>query len=388
MKHSTRCDFSSAPSAANSTTPSVGYPTPVQDFNNHIAITQEDALSPRAGNSNSHNAVAPQPQDIPAPITDGPTIIPATYGNGGNRTSLNLQHLELFHNYTTTIIPTISPNPLMRTVWRNTVTGLAFSHAFVMRAILAISALHLSRFRPDQASAYLATAIAEHQLSLREATEILQGGVTKENCDAVYMFSALTCHYAWASPRRPGDFLIVDDSGRIAEWLVLFRGMRTIVESAQAHLLAGPLGPIFRNGLNRIAHGGKAGEEAREPHLEELRQLLASSDPDTRAVYEEALDQLALCFVRMLRLQAPESPDVFVWLYQLSEEYLRLLSRRTPEALAIFAHFCVLLKRLDGFWWMQGWAHHLLAQVWELLAEEHRLWVQWACEEVGWVPPA
>jgi hypothetical protein len=41
---------------------------------------------------------------------------------------------------------------------------------------------------------------------------------------------------------------------------------------------------------------------------------------------------------------------------------------------------------LDSCWWMEGWATHLIAKIYHLLDEEHRLWIRWPIEEIGWIP--
>ena len=81
-----------------------------------------------------------------------------------------------------------------------------------------------------------------------------------------------------------------------------------------------------------------------------------------------------------------ESSDVFIFLFRVSEEYLYLLKDRTQESLAIFAYFCIITKRLENAWWSQGWSDHLMSQIHDLLDEEHRLWIRWPMEEIGWLP--
>lgn len=78
--------------------------------------------------------------------------------------------------------------------------------------------------------------------------------------------------------------------------------------------------------------------------------------------------------------------DAFVWLFIVADDFLPLLKPSAgpaQEALAIFAHFCILLKRLDGEWWLQGWGTHLILRCHSLLDDEHRLWIRWPIEEAG-----
>lgn len=79
--------------------------------------------------------------------------------------------------------------------------------------------------------------------------------------------------------------------------------------------------------------------------------------------------------------------DAFVWQFVLADSFVPLLANPTQEAAAIFAHFCVILKRFDEHWWLQGWGTVLIARVWEILDSVHRPWIQWVVEEMGWIPP-
>jgi hypothetical protein len=35
---------------------------------------------------------------------------------------------------------------------------------------------------------------------------------------------------------------------------------------------------------------------------------------------------------------------------------------------------------------MEGWSIHLISGIYDSLDEEHRLWLRWPMEEIGWVP--
>ena len=152
--------------------------------------------------------------------------------------------------------------------------------------------------------------------------------------------------------------------------------------------------------------------------LENLRRLLEGNitDPENRPAYLNAVKELRPTFRLILGGRYPEtSPqaqsqsesqsqsqssimtaaaagtidltDAFIWMYKIANEFFPLLRIPTQEAVAIFAHFCVLLKRLENQWWLNGWADHLISKAYHLLDDEHRLWIQWPIEEIGWLPP-
>jgi hypothetical protein len=66
----------------------------------------------------------------------------------------------------------------------------------------------------------------------------------------------------------------------------------------------------------------------------------------------------------------------------VSESLVPLLRVPTQEAVAIFAHYSVLLKHHESRWWLQGWAEHVVMRAQEILDEEHREWIEWPVREL------
>lgn len=138
--------------------------------------------------------------------------------------------------------------------------------------------------------------------------------------------------------------------------------------------------------------------------LDRLQSLLENSaaaagggsgGPRTRTEEENSGSELDvyLSAVRLLRGQFDfaraaaarremDGADVFIWIYEVLDDFIPLLRVPTQEALAVFAHFCVLLKRLDFSCWLEGWAEHLMGQIGRLVDAEHRGWIDWAVEQV------
>jgi hypothetical protein len=95
--------------------------------------------------------------------------------------------------------------------------------------------------------------------------------------------------------------------------------------------------------------------------LTNLRKLINNycvSEPE-RDAYNQAIDELARCFQRVVSIVVVETSDVFVWFWRLPEGYLDLVRDKKPEALSIFAHFCVLLRRLEPTWYVDSSFHFL-----------------------------
>lgn len=110
------------------------------------------------------------------------------------------------------------------------------------------------------------------------------------------------------------------------------------------------------------------------------------TDPSLLKTYTHALDELEGALVVRHDPAAPRDVlDAMVWLWVMSDEFVPLLRVPTQEAVAIFAHFCVLLKYYESHWWLQGWGEHIMMRAREILDEEHRGWIEWPLREMGWM---
>ncbi|KFY76288.1 hypothetical protein V499_04014 [Pseudogymnoascus sp. VKM F-103] len=305
---------------------------------------------------------------------------------GDSQLSLDLVNMELLHHYTTSTYHTLRRDPVQRTLWQMTVCEIGFSNEFVLRGILAIAALHLASLRPSRKDFYISRGIMHHELGLRRATSLLPY-MDKENCTPLCIFAALAGIFAMARPRTQEDFLLVNDKG-LANWMVLMRGMSSIIGSATPTLFSGPLGPMFQNGHRRFLLRSPEPPMDSSVHGEEvklLQQRILSSCVDPRLIeaYIGALTELHMSLnVLYTYAETYEASDAFIWVFRTPEAYFVLLKNQDPGALCIFAFFCVLLHQLGAHWWAKGWSTHLMDQIYRLLDDEHRYWVQWPIKQI------
>lgn len=164
----------------------------------------------------------------------------------------------------------------------------------------------------------------------------------------------------------------------MADWLFLVKGTSFIVNTFEEQLTEGPLGPMFAAGHRQAQLRAQlmADKSIRNEPLIELNNFIAQNSLDlvNKPVYLTAIECLRHSFAFYEKPGPPgyETADVFSWIFGVNEDFLQLLRQHTQESLTIFAYFCVILKRLDSHWWMQGWASHLVSRIWNLLDEEHR----------------
>jgi hypothetical protein len=140
------------------------------------------------------------------------------------------------------------------------------------------------------------------------------------------------------------------------------------------------------------------------------------TDPGLLSIYNSVIDHLRNALVRLMphasngtgqdredSISNPSSPtsaqqqiapaleawDIFVWQWDAAKDFIPLLRGSAPhqEAMTIYAHFLVMLKKLENQWWLDGWATHLMERIWNSLDDEYKLWIQWPIQELGWIPP-
>lgn len=294
------------------------------------------------------------------------------------------------HNYTTSTANSLGDNYVVRTIFRLSVPKLCLSHPFLMRSILALSALHIAHFTPSLRDQLTSYALQQHQAASQTASSIL-ANVTEDNCLAIYLFSVITYFFAMATPtpKDTDDFLLVSAAG-VADWIYLLRGTREIVSVNHAVLNASEFGPMFAAGARRNIL--RIVDTSPHEHLSELQHFLNSSikDKATLAIYAFAIEELRKTFsvVDSVGRNNSQVTDIIIWVFSTTDEYLALLKARDNTALVILAHFCVLMRGLECHWWMEGRSGHILGSIWRLVDEEHRLLMRWPMEEIGWLPPA
>lgn len=219
------------------------------------------------------------------------------------------------------------------------------------------------------------------------------GSPTPAQAESLFLFSALTIYFALGCPRRNDRFLLVGESG-FPDWMFLLQGTRTFIAIA-GERMAGVLAPLISIAKDCWVARENNRSPGTEVHcrLDELRDLIQCREPDPSrtTTYLHALDELHKSFSIFDTGDGCPPPrcdltDAFLWIHEVAGDLLPLLRDTRQEAVAIFAFFSVFLKRAGSQWYVQGWADHLIAKCYDLLDEEHRLWIQWPLEEIGWIP--
>lgn len=118
-------------------------------------------------------------------------------------------------------------------------------------------------------------------------------------------------------------------------------------------------------------------------------------------IYTHALDELDLVFAYTMTHPRPLNPqDTFLFLWEVSDSMIPLLLQPqpeegesttptpspAPEAVAIFAHYGIILKMYEEeghVWWVRGWARQIIRRAHDVLDDLHRPWIIWPMREAG-----
>ncbi|KUJ12372.1 uncharacterized protein LY89DRAFT_536641, partial [Mollisia scopiformis] len=291
--------------------------------------------------------------------------------------------LELLHFFTTTTSLTLSNLPEQQRLWQQVVPKIAFSHAFLLRSILALSAIHLGRLYVERRSTLCPVATLHHTAGVILFRTAMPS-ITPENCDACFAFSTLLVIYAWSSSCQTGDLFFVDSSktdGGTVEWVSLLRGCHNLLQLACTWLKNGPLRSLL---LLQIEESWSAVPDPdSNSKFRSLAALWDKSRTHLKAEEADALDEALTFLIEVhaflsLRDQAiDEVGTTLSWPIRVRDSYIAMVSQQKPEALVVLAHYCLLLNKIDHFWFMAGMSRCLLQTVHRTLGAEWESWIAW-----------
>lgn len=246
---------------------------------------------------------------------------------------------------------------------------------------MALSALHIAKLRPSEEKQYLLLATRHHTVALPLIRSAL-GSITKDNCHALYACGHMLTKYAFASPQSPESHVFSPGIGAVSEFLPLLRGAFSVHDKYFGWLAAGP----FAASLERPFNGPlDFTQNPEDESLARILQVLCAGSTEDADACCEALNLLRklLAMVATPNQTISTKTLVYCWPAQVSQRYVTLMSNKNPKALVVLAHYCILLKMIDSFWFMKGCATRLLDQCRKDLDEEWHSHIEWPLSVVG-----
>ncbi|KAJ4302739.1 hypothetical protein N0V90_001629 [Kalmusia sp. IMI 367209] len=268
--------------------------------------------------------------------------------------------------------------------WREQIPMMAQQFPFLMRGILALSALHLAKNCIDQSMRvrYLRTAAHHQDLAIPEYRTTLLD-VTKDSAPAVMAFSAILTIYSFAAPKDPGTLFAEGPH----EWIFLHRGVGDIPVHWQGWLENSFLSRQMHRRRLQPVDPSLNPEDYRLHYLQALIATLPLEEANDAPAYEGALYWLRQAYAHTYNHQSMLGAKyaVLFWIERVPQSYIDLLSLQRPRAMVFLANMAVLLKRASHFWYFEGFAEHILAEVKPLLGHELLPWIEWPMQACGLV---
>lgn len=246
--------------------------------------------------------------------------------------------------------------------------------------MLSITALHIAYLRPDQSEDYVLKAERHRFIALPLIRSAL-AELNKENCHALYACSHLIVKYAFACPQLPGSLVFSPGAGMLSEFVPLLRGAFSLHDHCLPWLADGPFGNIIEVPLEPSPSFRENPEDGR---LAALVPLFSDGSEDS-LVCLEALNTLrrVSAMIANPRQTMATKTLIYSWPVQVPQDYMVLMSEREPRAIVILAHYCVLLKMIDYFWFMDGCAARVLSQCRNELTDQWEQYIEWPLSIVG-----
>lgn len=184
------------------------------------------------------------------------------------------------------------------------------------------------------------------------------------NCHVLYGSSQLLAKYAIASEKRPQLLLLspTPDKSTQTDWLRLIKGAY-LIRDTHSHLLReSPMGCTARDLWYDVPNDAQSPFEDK---LDEITNLVRASEDDDAIlpIYLEVLLILRHLFAHEAnRYSTANTKAIFTAaLARIPSDYFALLAKRKSEAVFIFAHFCIILEKMndDSVWYMRHWSRWL-----------------------------
>ncbi|OLN87863.1 hypothetical protein CCHL11_00141 [Colletotrichum chlorophyti] len=309
----------------------------------------------------SHRQQVAAPRLYPSPIAVDTSL------------DLNMLDLELIHHWTISTYDSLTSSPLLRIFWLRNTVKVGFRCGFVMRAILALSAVHMGYHQPDQREVLLHHALTYHNMAAMGARESMDSVTRTENVEMwenLFLYSVLLIFYSRSEHHTP-------------DWMAFFRGSRHLGQASESHQRSSSLTHPLINYMMGMSRCRERVSQASHftTLLDRIHRLQNTRSASEQAAFMHATEELSLTFAVLSEFaETRDMLHAFLWISNVSDhrgDFIALLQDPTPsqEALVIFNYFCIIIQRIPARWWSERWVQGLKNGAFNLLDEEHKTWI-------------
>ncbi|KAG4429825.1 hypothetical protein IFR05_014696 [Cadophora sp. M221] len=372
-----------------------GRPNCSNCMNADLACVYQNKAPPPSSSQSPAAGINYSASSLPSPAATSSAIAPSYWSPASDQPSLehgvvNMLHLELLH-HAKSIIDGLECFEITKQECEHAVQDImqfAIKTPYLMHEILSISATHLSTIRSAQ-SIFLrnqATELQTSALSIFNAQ--MQSSSNDTSCtDYVprFVFSSLLGSHMLHDTiaYRDGDFTLFIE--HFVRYLHVTKGVTLNVQGKWELLRVSSLSPFLEAGARSL----DGGSESFSPECEKLESLLKSADlgPTSAKAYDEALSHLRSSYYAHRRVVEAAGihvdpsallyggrTGVYAWPILVSTEYAELVMQRRPEALAILAHYAVLLHWYRDSWMVGDGGRYMIEAITKHLGP---YWEEW-----------
>ncbi|KAJ5374989.1 Protein of unknown function DUF3468, partial [Penicillium concentricum] len=375
IHHAIECDFvstSAISSISSSSAPSPSRPSK-QQFRFKPSEYQSGECKPK------HATGQPSSQTVSTEVHHK-----SASALSQSQDTLSFADLQLFHHFVTETYRTLTDETTDHNrVWQTHLPQWGFSSPSIFHLILSLAALHLGYLHPEVRDQYVMQADDHFTFGIRSVSAILSS-LDSGNCQSIYMSTVLICFVYFAHGPKPGEYLVFSETGK-AEWLVLMRGVRSILMSSHDKIFTGILqiqpDPAIR-GVSPLLQDEL---QEHQSHIKKIQHFIETQTGGSSMgqIDVDALENLLEMFEKAYQCRSAGKdgvvlmPFVVGWIYRRPEEFIGLLEEKEPLSLIILTYWCILLKFMRSSWLMIAWDRHVITGIRESLGLEFHQWIEW-----------
>jgi hypothetical protein len=207
--------------------------------------------------------------------------------------------------------------------------------------------------------------------------------VTTTNCNAILIFTHLLVVCSFASCEADEDLFSNPNPSEdlLPCWLFFLRSGCSMLGPVWDQIATGsirPLAAAWETPIDITAF-------TYEPILGYFLSIPQDEWPlSERETYTEAAGELARAFSCMDALESRITTwdAIRIWPMRKSYQYIVLLRAWHPGALILLAHYCLILDRLEEYWYFKGRAQRLLMTIENRLDERWHRYIEWPLTRV------
>ncbi|KEQ93673.1 hypothetical protein AUEXF2481DRAFT_31238 [Aureobasidium subglaciale EXF-2481] len=287
-----------------------------------------------------------------------------------------ITELSLMHNWSTKAYRTLCQHSDETHLWQIVVPELALGHEYLLDALLALSARQLVIDASEKGSTWDRAAL-EYQNKALTGFQLVLGDVNLSNCEAVFACSILIMVFSMAQSHMEGKNHLSDAILDILELRQFLSGIGLLQNEYHDYLRLTSFGVLFTpHTPTQIESEDSTGvplpDMCRmvESTLEHLRREIP--DDVNAKSYSDSISDLQEAM--QIYCTGGLFSGIMTWPVTLGDNMIHVIENREPLALAILAHFGIIIHLLRDRWWARSSGKRLVRTILPILRKSNVAW--------------